>query len=261
MRKPLIAGNWKMFKTTEEAVSLVEGIKAGVHRVNDCTVVICPPFTALSTVAKMLKDTHIDLGAQNMHPETEGAYTGEISPVMLKDVGCRYVILGHSERRLYFHETDVFVNQKAKTALKYSLMPIVCVGETLEQREAKQHLEVVKSQFDHSLADFTKEDILKTVLAYEPVWAIGTGKTATPEQAEQMHSYIRRLLNEKFGSEVASKIWILYGGSVKPDNIASLMAKPNVDGALVGGASLKAEAFTQIVLNSINHGSEVGARK
>jgi triosephosphate isomerase len=260
MRKPLIAGNWKMHKTVEESVNLVDGIKAGVHKVTDCHVVVCPPFTALSAVAKVLRGSRIDLGAQNMYAEAEGAYTGEISPLMLKDVGCRYVILGHSERRLYFHETDALVNQKVKTALRYTLIPIVCVGETLEQREAKQHLEVVKAQFEKSLAEIGKEDMTKVVMAYEPVWAIGTGKTASPEQAEQMHSYLRRLLNEKFSNEVASRVWILYGGSVKPDNIASLMAKPNVDGALVGGASIKAEAFTQIVLNSLTD-TEVGAEK
>ncbi len=248
-----------MFKTVEEAVQLVQGIKAGVYKINDCTVVVCPPFTALSAISEIIKDSAIELGAQNMHPETEGAYTGEISPVMLKDVGCRYVILGHSERRQYFKETDVFVNQKVKAALKYSIIPILCIGETLEEREAKRHFEVVKNQFDHSLEDLTKEDITKTVIAYEPVWAIGTGKTATPEQAEQMHSYIRRLLNEKFGQESAAKIWLLYGGSVKPDNIASLMSKPNVDGALVGGASLKAEVFSQIVSNALE--CETGAKK
>ncbi len=251
MRKPFIAGNWKMFKTRDEAVSLVEGIKAGVYKVTDCDIVVCPPFTALQAVSKAIEDSPIELGAQNLYPETEGAFTGEISPVMLKDLRCRYVILGHSERRQYFKESDVFVNQKVKTALKYSLIPILCIGETLEQRNAKQHFEVVKTQFDDSLADLSNEEMSKVVIAYEPVWAIGTGQTATPEQAEQMHSYIRRLLNEKFGNEIAGRVSILYGGSVKPDNIATLMKKPNVDGALVGGASLKAEAFCQIIMNAI----------
>jgi triosephosphate isomerase len=260
MRKPFIAGNWKMFKTIEESINLIQGIKAGVYKVSDCTVVVCPPFTVLAAVAHAIKDSPIELGAQNMYSETEGAYTGEISPVMLKDVGCRYVILGHSERRQYFGETDALINQKVKTALKYSLVPIVCIGETLGQREAKHHFETVKSQFENSLVDLAKEDMPKTIIAYEPVWAIGTGKTATPEQAEQMHSYIRRLLNEKFGQEVASKVWILYGGSVKPDNIASLMGKANVDGALVGGASLKAEVFSEIVLNAASE-CEAGAKK
>lgn len=251
MKKPFIAGNWKMFKTQDEAVNLVQSIKAGVYKIKDADIVICPPYTVLSALSKILEDGVMDLGAQNMYPETEGAFTGEISPMMLKDLNCRYVVLGHSERRQIFKESDSFVNQKVKTALKYSLMPIVCIGETLEEREARQFFEVVKRQFDGSLAGLTQEDMLKTIIAYEPVWAIGTGKTATPEQAEQMHSYIRRLIHEKFGQEVAAKVNILYGGSVKPDNIALLMKKPNLDGALVGGASLKAESFTQIVIRAV----------
>ncbi|MBI3306268.1 MAG: triose-phosphate isomerase [Candidatus Omnitrophica bacterium] len=260
MKKPLIAGNWKMFKTVDEAVTLVQTIKAGVYKVTDCDVVICPPFTALAAVSKILADGPIALGAQNIYPATEGAFTGEISPIMIKNVGCRYVILGHPERRQYFHETDDFINEKVKIALKYSLIPIVCIGETLAQRDNRQFLEVVKGQFDQSFADLTKEDILRLVIAYEPVWAIGTGKTATPEQAEQMHSYIRRLLNEKYGGEVASRVLILYGGSVKPDNIGLLIRKPNVDGALVGGASLKAESFSQLVVLAAEQ-SKVEARK
>ena len=251
MKKPLIAGNWKMFKTVREAVNLVQTIKAGIHKMSDCTVVVCPPFIALAPVAEAIQDCPIQLGAQNMHPETEGAFTGEISPVMLKEVGCRYVIIGHSERRQYFKEDNSFINEKVKTALKYSLVPILCMGETLDERNARRQFEVVKEQFDLSLKDITKEEIAKTVIAYEPVWAIGTGKTATPEQAEQMQSYIRRLLKEKYGEEIAVRIPILYGGSVKPDNNGELMRKPNVDGALVGGASLKAESFVQIVTNAI----------
>jgi triosephosphate isomerase len=258
MKKPLIAGNWKMFKTISEAVSLINTIKAGVAQIRDCEIVVCPPFTALASVSKELEGTEIELGAQNMHPEIEGAFTGEISPTMIKDVRCRYVILGHSERRQYFGEASTFVNEKLKTALKYSLNPIVCIGETLEQREAKQQFEVVKAQFEESFKDLTKEEVLKTVIAYEPVWAIGTGKTASPEQAEQMQSYVRRLLKEKYGNDVSVKIPILYGGSVKPDNIGELMKKPNVDGALVGGASLKGEAFVQIIANAVA-AVEVGA--
>ncbi len=250
MKKPLIAGNWKMFKSVDEAVTLVQTIKAGLYQSFDAEVVVCPPFTALAAVSKALEGSRIDLGAQNMHPENEGAFTGEISPLMLKDVKCRYVILGHSERRQYFKETNAFINEKLKTALKYSLVPIVCVGETLEEREARQQFEVVKAQMDQTFKDLSKEEMLKTVIAYEPIWAIGTGKTASPEQAEQMQSYIRRLLKETYGSEIAAKIPILYGGSVKPDNIAELIKKPNVDGALVGGASLKAESFVQIVVNA-----------
>jgi len=182
-----------------------------------------------------------------MYCAPEGAFTGEISPTMLKDSGCRYVILGHSERRQYFKEDDILIHEKVKTALKYSIIPIVCVGETLAERDAKKHFDVVKTQFDESLGRLEKEEIAKVVIAYEPVWAIGTGKTATPDQAEQMHSYIRRLLNERYSKEVGSRIPILYGGSVKPDNTKSLMEKPNIDGALVGGASLKAESFAQII--------------
>lgn len=251
MKKPFIAGNWKMFKTVEEAVQLVQGLKAALYKVDDADVVICPPFTALATISKLLGDSVISMGAQNLYPETEGAFTGEVSPAMLKEVGCRYVIIGHSERRQYFKESNEFINQKVKIALKYSLVPILCIGETLNEREAKRYFEVVKEQFDHSLAELSKEDILKTIIAYEPVWAIGTGKTATPEQAEQMHSYIRRLLIEKYGDEAASKVLILYGGSVKADNIGVLIQKPNVDGALVGGASLKSESFSQIVLGAL----------
>lgn len=250
MKKPLIAGNWKMFKNVDEAVSLVQTLKAGLYKGTDCQIVVCPPFTALHAVSKALEGARIDLGAQNMHPENEGAYTGEISPLMLKDVGCRYVILGHSERRQYFKESSEFINEKTKTALKYSLIPIVCVGETLQEREAKQQFEVVKAQMEQTFKDLTKEEMLKVVIAYEPIWAIGTGKTASPEQAEQMQSYIRRLLKENYSQETASKIQILYGGSVKPDNIAELIKKPNIDGALVGGASLKAESFIQIIQNS-----------
>lgn len=249
-KKPLIAGNWKMYKTAAEAVTLVQTLKAAAHTVTDVAIVICPPFTSLGEVSKVLTDTLIQLGAQNMYSAPEGAFTGEISPTMLKEVGCRYVILGHSERRQYFKEDDILIHEKLKTALKYSLVPIVCVGETLAEREAKRHFDVVKTQFDESLARLEKEDIAKVVIAYEPVWAIGTGKTATPDQAEQMHSYIRRLLNERYSQEVGNKIYILYGGSVKPDNTKALMEKPNIDGALVGGASLKAESFAQIIIEA-----------
>lgn len=257
MKRPLIAANWKMYKTIDEALNLVASVKAGVHKATECEIVICPPFTALEAVGKALRESSIELGAQDMHPEAEGAFTGEVSPIMLKEMGCRYVILGHSERRRHFHETDAFVNEKLKSALKFNLNPIVCMGETLEQREARQAFEVVKAQFEAAFKDLKKEDIQRTVIAYEPVWAIGTGRTATPEQAEQMHSYVRRLLNEKYGEENAGRILILYGGSVRPDNMAALMQKPNVDGALVGGASLKAESFIQIVLNAIQSESEV----
>lgn len=257
MKRPFIAANWKMYKTTAEALTVVASIRAGVHQATGCQIVICPPYIALAAVGKALKESPLELGAQDMHPEPEGAFTGEISPLMLKDVGCRYVILGHSERRKHFHETDAFINQKVRAALKFSLVPIVCIGETLQDREARKAFEVVKSQFDGSLKDLTEEEIQKTVIAYEPVWAIGTGRTATPDQAEQMHSYIRRLLHEKYGEENAGRVPILYGGSVRPENMGALMQKPNVDGALVGGASLKAESFIQIVMNAIQPESEV----
>ena len=257
MKRPLIAGNWKMNKTIAEALNVVASIKAAVHRATECEIVICPPYTALAAVSNAIKETPIELGAQDMHPEPEGAFTGEISALMLKEVGCRYVILGHSERRMLFKETDEFVNQKVKSALKFNLVPIICMGETLEEREGRRAFEVVKSQFDSSLKDLLPDDIQRTVIAYEPVWAIGTGRTATPEQAEQMHSYIRRLLHEKYGEEGSSRTLILYGGSVKPENMSALMQKPNVDGALVGGASLKAESFAQIILNAIESVSNV----
>ncbi len=249
MKRPLIAANWKMNKSISEALSVVASIKAGIHKATECEVAICPAFTALAAVGRALRESRLELGAQDMHPETEGAFTGEISPLMLKEVGCRFVILGHSERRMHFHETDEFVNRKVKAAIKFSLVPIVCIGETLEEREARKAFEVVKSQFDGSLKDLGPEEIQRTVIAYEPVWAIGTGRTATPEQAEQMHSYIRRLLHEKYGEEAAARVLIIYGGSVRPDNMGALMQKPNVDGALVGGASLKAESFINIFHN------------
>ena len=250
MRRPLIAGNWKMFKTISEAVNLVNIIKAGVHQATGCDVAVCPPFIALPAISKEIQGTKIELGAQDMYFEPEGAFTGEVSPLMLKDVGCRYVILGHSERRQHFGETDELINKKVAAALKYNLIPILCWGETLEEREARRAFEVVKHQFDFSLKHLKPEEIERIVIAYEPVWAIGTGRTATPEQAEQMHSYIRRLLHEQYGETTGERIKILYGGSIKPANVAALMAKPNVDGALVGGASIKAEAFIQIVINA-----------
>ena len=261
MSRPLIAGNWKMYKTIEETASLINTIRAGVHTAVDVDVVICPSFTALGIASETLRDSKIELGAQDMYYEAEGAFTGEISPLMLKDVGCRYVILGHSERRTLFKETDEFVNKKVLAALKFSFIPIVCIGETLEEREARKAFEVVKQQFERSLSNLEPEEMERVVIAYEPVWAIGTGRTATPEQAEQMHTYIRRLLHEKCGEEIAQKVRILYGGSVKPDNIAQLMEKPNIDGALVGGASIKAESFIQIILNSLAFESQKEQKK
>ncbi len=252
MRKILIAGNWKMCKTVSEAINLVNSLKAGLHKVSDVDIVICPPFTALHAVTGLLEESSIDLGAQDMHFETEGAYTGEISPLMLKDLGCRYVILGHSERRSYFHESNHLINQKAKAAVKFNLIPIVCVGEVLSEREAGQAQEVVRKQFKGTFSGFTHEEMDKVVLAYEPVWAIGTGKTATPVEAQEMQALVRALVRETFGDELADGIRILYGGSVKPDNAQELVKQPDVDGALVGGASLRAESFVQIVMESLH---------
>lgn len=252
MRKLLIAGNWKMFKTTPEAASLVSTIKAGLHKESgDSDIVICPPFTALQTVSSALKDSSIELGAQNMHHENEGAFTGEISVQMLKDLRCRYIILGHSERRSHFHESNSFINKKVKMAVKYNMVPIACIGETLAERESGQANTVVEKQFHGTFDGLAAEEMEKIIIAYEPVWAIGTGKTATPGEAQDMHAFVRSLIAKKFGAETADKLRILYGGSVKPDNTAELMKQPDIDGALVGGASLKAESFIQIVIEAL----------
>ncbi len=254
MRRPVIAGNCKMYKTSEEAETLITSIKAGVHNLDaEIDIVVCPPFTALGAVAPLLAGSQVELGAQNMHFESEGAYTGEISPLMLKDLDCRYVILGHSERRSYFNESDELVNKKVRMALKYNLIPIVCIGEWLQEREAGQHFEVVRGQFQGTFKDLSSDEMERVIIAYEPVWAIGTGKTATPNQAQEMHQFIRELVAGQFGA-LAAKTRILYGGSVKPDNISELMARPDVDGALVGGASLKGESFNEIIRGTIQEG-------
>jgi triosephosphate isomerase len=247
MRKPLIAGNWKMYQTTAEAVALVGRLRALLAEIAKVDVVICPPFTAIQAAAEALKGSRIDLGAQNMHWEAEGAYTGEVSPVMLADLGCRYVILGHSERRQHFSETDLTVNRKLKAALRHHLVPIVCVGETLREREEDRTFSVVEGQLRGGLSDIPAQAGAGIVVAYEPVWAIGTGHTATPEQAATVHAVIRRQLGGLWGEAAGMAVRILYGGSVKPDNIDALMAEPDIDGALVGGASLKADAFARIV--------------
>ncbi len=246
MRKKIIAGNWKMHKTIPEALELAGEI---VKRVGDTTnpsVLICPPYTALSEVAGILKNSRIMLGAQNMYFKESGAYTGEIAPAMLLTIGVSHVILGHSERREYFSETDKMVNDKARLALKSGLIPIVCVGEKLKDRENGLTEEVVGAQLDGSLGGLTADNAGKTIVAYEPVWAIGTGKTATPEVAQEVHAFIRGRLNDKYG-EVAETIPVLYGGSVKGDNAEGLLSKPDIDGALVGGASLKADEFAKII--------------
>ncbi|MGM0442013.1 MAG: triose-phosphate isomerase [Elusimicrobiota bacterium] len=247
MRKPYIAGNWKMNKTNKEAVQMVQEFKNLVSDVEEVDMMIAPPYTALPVLNEVLKDSNIMLGAQNMHQETSGAYTGEISPDMLKDTGCGWVILGHSERREYFGCTDELVNKKLKVAMDKDLKPIICLGEKLEQREAGKAFDVIKGQLDIALKDITAEHASSLTIAYEPVWAIGTGKTATPEQANEVHEFIRENLSEKFGPEIGSGIRILYGGSVKPYNVKELMQEENIDGGLIGGASLEAESFSKIV--------------
>jgi triosephosphate isomerase len=245
-RTPLIAGNWKLNKTTAEAVALASEIKGGADNPN-VDVLVSPVFTVLAAVAKALKGSKVFLAGQNMHSELSGAYTGEIAPTMLKDVGCTHVILGHSERRQYFGETDEGVAKKTKVALEGGLLPISCVGETLEEREAEKTMGVVGRQVDAILNAVSADEAKKVVIAYEPVWAIGTGKVATPEQAQEVHAFIRKRVGEVHGQAVADAIRILYGGSVKPDNVKGLMALPDVDGALVGGASLKADSFLKLV--------------
>ena len=247
MRRPMIAGNWKMYKDLTEAVELTNGIKRGVYRIDNVEIVICPPFTNLGEVSEMVIESEIGLGAQNCHWEKEGAYTGEVSVGMLKSVGCRYVIIGHSERRKYFGETDETVNKKLKAVLAMGLVPIVCVGETLEEREAGRTIEVVKTQVVGGLKGLDEKALERLVIAYEPVWAIGTGKTATPEQAQEVHAMIRKLLAELYSGVFSSSVRVLYGGSVKPDNIEELMKAEDIDGGLIGGASLKADGFVDMI--------------
>jgi len=236
-----------MNKTVGEARELVKALKDKVADVTDVEIVVAPTFTALLAVAEVIKGSNVKLAAQDMYWEEKGAFTGEISPLMLKDVGCQYVIIGHSERRAYFSETNETVNKKVKAAHAHSLNPIVCVGEILEERESGVTKDVIKDHVVNGLAGLTDEQMLKTVIAYEPVWAIGTGKTATPDQAQEVHRFIRELLVDMYSSAVAEAVRIQYGGSVKPDNAAQLMAQPDIDGGLIGGASLDADSFTQIV--------------
>ncbi len=252
-RKPMIAGNWKMHMTIKEARDLVTGILDQTNDVNpdDVDILVGPPYTALSTVAELVSGTPVLLAGQNMHWEEKGAFTGEISPVMLKEVGCTHVIIGHSERRQYFGETNETVNRKLHAALSHGLIPILCVGESLEQREANQTFSVIEEELEKGLNGLTTEQVQSMILAYEPIWAIGTGKTASPEQAEEVHAFIRGWLEKWGGKETAEAIRILYGGSVKPENIEGLMTKENIDGGLVGGASLKADSFAQIVKRAL----------
>ena len=248
MRKPVIAGNWKMYKLLDEAVQTALALKPLVANANFCEVVIAPVFVHLKTVADRLEGSNIQVSAQDCAPESkQSANTGEVSAEMIKDVGCSHVIIGHSERRQFYGETDESVNKKTKAALEANLTAIVCVGEMLAEREAGSAENVVRSQLVGALDNLTVSDMERIIIAYEPVWAIGTGKTATPEQAQEMHRYIRQILAETHGEETADSVRILYGGSVKPDNIQSLMSEDDIDGALVGGASLEAESFAKIV--------------
>jgi len=247
MRKSVIAANWKMHQTIRESVSFVQAfIKAGLQQ-EAVDVVICPPFTALSAVASALRGSSIGLGAQDVFWEPQGAFTGEVSPAMLADVGCRYVIIGHSERRTHFGETDEMVQRKLRSALVHGLTPIVCIGETLAQREAGQTFEVLTRQLDGALGQCPEDACRRIILAYEPVWAIGTGHNATPDQAEEAHRVIRRWVSGHCGPEAGESIRIQYGGSVTAANAADLLHRPDVDGALVGGSSLKPDAFYAIV--------------
>ncbi|WP_338833898.1 Triosephosphate isomerase [Moorella humiferrea] len=245
MRRPIIAGNWKMHNTTEKARELVELLKPLVGA-SDVEVVVCPPFTAIAATVNAAAGSNIAVGAQDLFWEDWGAYTGEVSGPMLKDLGCRYVIIGHSERRQYFGETDATVNKKLHAALRHDLVPIVCVGETLDEREAGKTLEVVRRQVEDGLKGLTPDQVETLVVAYEPVWAIGTGRTATAADAQEVIAFIRKTLKAMYG-ERAELTRIQYGGSVKPENIAELMAQPDIDGALVGGASLDAVSFAAIV--------------
>ena len=246
-RKPLIAGNWKMNKTIGESISYIKELKEFVKDVQDKEIVVCPPFTALSAVSAEIRASNIALGAQDIYFEKEGAFTGAISAEMLKEIGVKYAIIGHSERRQYFNETDFTVNSKIKAALASSLTPIVCVGENEEERKNNDTKAVVEEQIKNGLMDISKEEFLKLAIAYEPVWAIGTGKNATPEEADEMHAFIREMITDMHDEETSQKIRILYGGSVNPGNMKELMAKENIDGALVGGASLDAKKFSDII--------------
>lgn len=248
MRTQVIAGNWKMYKDLSESVELAAGIVNGINQSEmRCKVVLCPPFTSLETVYTVIKNSAVKLGGQNMHQEENGAFTGEISAPMLKAAGCSYVILGHSERRAIFGESDQLINSKIIKAINSGLLPIFCIGETLQERESGITFDVVKRQIVEGLKGLSSIDMEKAVIAYEPVWAIGTGKTATPEQAQEVHAFIRKLLSELYSRDVSEGTVIQYGGSVKPENAVELLNQPDIDGALVGGACLKADSFLKII--------------
>ena len=250
MRIPLIAGNWKMFKTVHEAVVFTKELRSLVKDVVDVEIVVAPPFTAVHAVAEAARNSNVGVAAQNLHWEREGAFTGEVSAAMIKEAGAEYVIVGHSERRRLFRETDAIVNRKTLAAIGAALTTIVCVGETLEEREREETLAILDRQIKVGLDGVTAEQIADLVVAYEPVWAIGTGRNATAAQAGEVHAHIRTRLRQWFGADAADRCHVIYGGSVKPDNIRDLIAEPDVDGALVGGASLEVRSFGEIVTKS-----------
>jgi triosephosphate isomerase (TIM) len=250
MRIPLIAGNWKMFKTVHEAVAFTKELRSVVKDVDDVEIVVAPPFTAVHAVAEAARNSNVGVSAQNLHWDREGAFTGEVSAAMIKEAGAEYVIVGHSERRRLFGETDAIVNRKTLAAIGAALIAIVCVGETLEERERDETLAILDRQIKHGLDGVTAEQIGDLVIAYEPVWAIGTGRNATAAQAGEAHAHIRTRLRQWFGGDAAERCHVIYGGSVKPDNIRELIAEPDVDGALVGGASLEVRSFGEIVTKS-----------
>ena len=248
---PFIAGNWKLHKTIPEALDLAKDISSAAQESKDAEMVLIPPFTALSSLKNLLSSSQIKIGAQNVYWEDSGAFTGEISAPLLKDAGCSYVLIGHSERRQYFGETNTKVNQKIKASLKHGIGPVLCCGETLEEREHNQTLSKIDDQLKEGLEGLSQEDVRKVIFAYEPIWAIGTGLTASPGQAQEIHAFIRNNLREKYGNETASYAIILYGGSVKPDNAFSLIKEEDINGALIGGASLKADSFIEITKEAI----------
>ena len=247
MRKYVIAGNWKMYKTNSEAIQLAEAIKGKTSSIQKTQMIICPPVTALSAVSAVVKNSNIAVGAQNMYWEGQGAFTGEISSEMIKSTGASFVILGHSERRQYFHETDETVNKKLHCAIRTNLSPIVCIGESLEQREEGITNDIINDQLEGGLKDITADQMVGKIIAYEPIWAIGTGKTATPDQAQDVHSFIRTKLQSMFDDETSKSVVLQYGGSVKPSNAHDLLQQSDIDGALVGGACLEADSFSEII--------------
>lgn len=252
MRKKVVAGNWKMYKDKSETIELISGLKEKLSKFNsNVEVIVCPPFTSIEIAKELLKGSVIHLGAQNMHFEDEGAFTGEISAKMLKSFGVEYVILGHSERRAIFGEDDKMINKKVLKAVSVGLKPIFCIGETLEERENNKTFDVVARQLIEGLSSISNEHLNEIIVAYEPVWAIGTGKTATPSQAEEVHKYLRKLIEEKFEGSFAESMQIVYGGSVKPDNAKELFSQSNIDGGLIGGACLKADSFYDVINSAV----------